>query len=280
MTGATTSRVQYGEMAAKNGVHKTKSSSRGPKASSTAKRLVKCGRAQAHHSKDTVAATSSTAENDTDADSDMEDVFETTSALIAAKASAATKANSSSPLLQLPGEIRNQIYDYVMSDQKMLINDSGQIDNPPALLQTCRQLYSEAHMLAYTESTFVVTQTPHIEYLLERLSENKRDAISSIEIPSRGSFLGAYIIWSNWGDRFGQHEGWVLSDWGFSPTLFELGLRGFARMIGLKRVHLQSTKVPARYADEFPSDTEKALKEIKKEMKKINAKVEVTATFV
>lgn len=121
-------------MTGKNGVHKTKSSSRGPKASSTAKRLVNSGRIQAYHSEDTVvaiaaatadAATSSTAADSKDADSDMEDVFETISRLISAKDSAATKANSSKSLLKLPGEIRNQIYDSVMSGQKIIINDSG-----------------------------------------------------------------------------------------------------------------------------------------------------------
>ncbi|KAF2825112.1 hypothetical protein CC86DRAFT_271792, partial [Ophiobolus disseminans] len=60
--------------------------------------------------------------------------------------------------LDLPGELRNQIYDYVF-DQTCHIPKrgeyhSGNISHPVVLLHTCRQIHHETQLLPYKRFTF------------------------------------------------------------------------------------------------------------------------------
>lgn len=43
---------------------------------------------------------------------------------------------------------------------------------------------------------------------------------------------------------------------------------------------MRGTKVPAKYAGDYCSEIEQTLEELRKEMSTVNAKVEVTGTFV
>lgn len=59
---------------------------------------------------------------------------------------------TASPLLLLPGEIRNRIYDYTFSD---IATEFVSISRSPlALPLVCWQLYNETHTLAFAATTF------------------------------------------------------------------------------------------------------------------------------
>jgi hypothetical protein len=74
-----------------------------------------------------------------------------------------------SPLLRLPAEIRNQIWQYTLGTMQVhpmvestpRYNDRGSetisdfdVDRQLALVRTCRQLYSEAGLIFYRDSTY------------------------------------------------------------------------------------------------------------------------------
>jgi hypothetical protein len=75
-----------------------------------------------------------------------------------------------SPLLRLPGEIRNEIYAYVLGNKHYCVATSNHIDHDTgqtlspngfltsskdlALLTVCRQIHTEAHLLPFVLNTF------------------------------------------------------------------------------------------------------------------------------
>jgi hypothetical protein len=60
--------------------------------------------------------------------------------------------NTASPLLLLPGELRNRIYDYALPDVTAEIASISR--SPLALSLACRQLYNETHTLAWAATAF------------------------------------------------------------------------------------------------------------------------------
>jgi hypothetical protein len=58
--------------------------------------------------------------------------------------------------LELPGELRNKIYDYVFPNSHDLVVSPNHVQ-PLALLHTCRQIYLETSILHYLRSTFHFT---------------------------------------------------------------------------------------------------------------------------
>ncbi|KAK5111956.1 hypothetical protein LTR85_011703 [Meristemomyces frigidus] len=60
-----------------------------------------------------------------------------------------------SPLLALPAELRNRIYEFALLEQETVHVDDNL--RRPALLDTCRQIRSEALRLWYTENAFLFT---------------------------------------------------------------------------------------------------------------------------
>lgn len=62
-------------------------------------------------------------------------------------------ATIDSPLFRLPGELRNKIYEYALTnDQPVLVNSEG--FEVPTLLSTCHAIRSEAMSLFYLHNTF------------------------------------------------------------------------------------------------------------------------------
>ena len=63
-------------------------------------------------------------------------------------------------LLELPAELRNQIYRYAVVEQDWVhLNDHN--SSEAAVLQTCRQIRSEAGPIYYGENVFAVTLTDY-----------------------------------------------------------------------------------------------------------------------
>lgn len=68
-----------------------------------------------------------------------------------------TPASNPSRLLSLPPELRNRIYEYVLTRRHRLLPWKRQNIYPvePALTRTCRQMRSEALGVFYHDNTFV-----------------------------------------------------------------------------------------------------------------------------
>lgn len=86
---------------------------------------------------------------------------------------------SASPFLNLPAELRNRIYEYYFAH---LSSSSHSL----ALLLTCRRVYNEAHILAFSNTTFVTTTW--VRYKLAAQAEVLRpetaSAITSVAFAS------------------------------------------------------------------------------------------------
>lgn len=86
-----------------------------------------------------------------------------------------------SPLLRLPGEVRNLIYKYALSDRLIksrtrydwLFNEPFAPNVIPALNLSlaCRQLYAETYTLTYSYGTFYIPDVDDREYYLEQFDE-------------------------------------------------------------------------------------------------------------
>ncbi|KAL1797121.1 hypothetical protein ACET3X_003727 [Alternaria dauci] len=88
---------------------------------------------------------------------------------------AITLANQlNSPLLRLPGEIRNIIYDYLSTSSTITLAftrtwpsppPSCYVFVPPPFLSTCTQIHYEARHLVYTRGTFDVSRLSTMSFL-------------------------------------------------------------------------------------------------------------------
>ncbi|KAF2831209.1 hypothetical protein CC86DRAFT_430935 [Ophiobolus disseminans] len=90
-----------------------------------------------------------------------------------------------SPLLRLPGELRNQLYEEVFS----LCNKPGDRVQSDAskpswtdLLSICRQVHTEAALILFMTQTFVFPYFNFLEMAYTRLSQDQRDAIKVVKI--------------------------------------------------------------------------------------------------
>ncbi|KAK4494819.1 hypothetical protein PRZ48_014175 [Zasmidium cellare] len=62
--------------------------------------------------------------------------------------------DTDSPLLNLPPELRNNIYELVFTNTTINFNTTA-TRRPPSLLLSCKQIYTEAVTVYYAEATFV-----------------------------------------------------------------------------------------------------------------------------
>ncbi|KAF2647647.1 hypothetical protein K491DRAFT_763567 [Lophiostoma macrostomum CBS 122681] len=111
---------------------------------------------------------------------------------------AISKRNASeSPLLRLPSEVRNRIFAFVYSGEKIMKQkpsdefayhrDSDVLAGLPCNLpQICRQLYCETYILPYALPTviFYYEDTEEIEEWASNLPFVYREAITSVAVPS------------------------------------------------------------------------------------------------
>lgn len=90
--------------------------------------------------------------------------------------------------LSLPGEIRNQIYEWVFRNEILTVGwhprrfykDASKA--PTYLLLLCRQIYAEANGLPFALSTFHIPERTCLNTWMRHRSSVQCDAISSIQI--------------------------------------------------------------------------------------------------
>ncbi|KAH7076492.1 hypothetical protein BKA63DRAFT_602284 [Paraphoma chrysanthemicola] len=134
------------------------------------------------------------------------------------------KANQDSPLLQLPPEIRNRIWRFVLggmtfrqkfigrSSKRVLSNKPRDAKNAMAMLRVCRQFYAECAALPYSLNSFSFeynyTCMEAFGTALRRLRAHQRSQINEVQFD-----FPEYSVWIV--DRFAAR-------WPFEPNL-ELG---------------------------------------------------------
>jgi hypothetical protein len=114
-----------------------------------------------------------------------------------------TRNQKESPLLRLPSELRNQIYDLVFSDlyfyptldhlalppgvlsvfcEKRSDPSSGRgpVANPTALLRTCRQVHKDAELLLFECAEFNLGEEFAFYHLMTRLTDQQRSAVKNV----------------------------------------------------------------------------------------------------
>jgi hypothetical protein len=94
-------------------------------------------------------------------------------------------------LLNLPGELRNSIYEYVFSDTTLHISFAGlmgtthnawPIAKPLALLQTCRQLHTETKLLPYINSTIQLDDPDTLDVFVASRTPSQLKSLRTIEL--------------------------------------------------------------------------------------------------
>jgi hypothetical protein len=93
-----------------------------------------------------------------------------------------------SPLLRLPAELRNQIYEYVLTFGVWFINENTGYADPCdaqpgvlSLLSVCRQIYHETEFLALRLNAIYFTEPPN-SFFFSRLTMPQRAAITHVTV--------------------------------------------------------------------------------------------------
>jgi hypothetical protein len=119
-----------------------------------------------------------------------------------------------SPLLRLPAEIRNQIYEYVMCNQTIAINA-----RPPrsvfSLPRTCRQIYHETELLFYSGNTFQTREDIVLKEWLAARSARQLAAIQSVQY--------VFELSLDWNNSWQTWQSWSWSDL-FPPEFSHLSM--------------------------------------------------------
>ncbi|TIA51247.1 hypothetical protein D6C83_04635, partial [Aureobasidium pullulans] len=108
---------------------------------------------------------------------------------------------ANSPLFRLPGELRNWIYDLVITPSAPIVNPSWDTTTGPkhqqvpslgvTLLRTCRAVYLEANeSTLLKKGDFVFTRIAHIQAFFSRLSLSQRSNVDHITIDLREAASG------------------------------------------------------------------------------------------
>ncbi|KAF1944057.1 hypothetical protein EJ02DRAFT_432624 [Clathrospora elynae] len=118
-----------------------------------------------------------------------------------------TKSNQNSPLLRLPPEIRNQVWELVLGGEVFravftpsnlhtkykLTSSPAEPTKEMALLRTCRQIYAEAAMMPLILNKFSFECVFEAKYVLSKLKTHQRKHIAHLQFelsrPSRVSVL-------------------------------------------------------------------------------------------
>lgn len=159
-----------------------------------------------------------------------------------------------SPLLRLPGELRNKIYGYVFSDSVISVwrsssgppgyfnldtfagsRDSYSIDPTTRvtdITKTCRQIHAETRLLLFRLVTFQVHSDGSLGALLNALEDSQRDAIATLRMTTQDANHGGKQseVVTKWlsNDYFHQEHHLELLEWAESLP--------FWRLQGLRRV--------------------------------------------
>jgi len=105
---------------------------------------------------------------------------------------------TASPLLRLPGELRNKIYSYVFHGRSVTISlvclrglTTPVPKTSPSLLRVCRQIHCEASSLAIELTTFRSNNADDLREWFNELPQHQRNAVASIELRGNRTTLGS-----------------------------------------------------------------------------------------
>jgi hypothetical protein len=157
-----------------------------------------------------------------------------------------------SPLLRLPGELRNKVYEYALSGITLFIFPSSNVEKPyrihvhlaeeaasfsPAfdvtgLNRVCRQISAETRLLPFQFLTFHIHSDGSFLNFVETLNDVDRDAIATVQISTpdanAGGTLCHAVANSLTNDEVSQRNHLDLLEWSWHLSLDRLG--------GLKQV--------------------------------------------
>ncbi|KAH7408373.1 hypothetical protein DE146DRAFT_372209 [Phaeosphaeria sp. MPI-PUGE-AT-0046c] len=160
-----------------------------------------------------------------------------------------------SPLLRLPGELRNRVYELAMSDTVVSVFPSVKPHVPyqlhahlsghatdyvgalgmslvTNLSRVCRQIAAETRLLAFQSATFYIHSDGSFISFIDSLSNAKRGAISTIQISTPDAYAGG-TLWcsvksSVGNDDYSQQIHLDYLEWSWHLSL--------ERLTGLKQV--------------------------------------------
>lgn len=91
---------------------------------------------------------------------------------------------TTSPFLDLPAELRNMIYEYVLSGEILVQGGlrKRNIARRLALLQVNRQLHDETQLIPFSTMTLVFKSVYRLKSVLERVLPDQRHAVSRIQL--------------------------------------------------------------------------------------------------
>lgn len=119
-----------------------------------------------------------------------------------------------SPLLRLPAELRNQIFQYALGCKTwtFLVRESHQqtvyvpsrLEHALALLAVCRQIYAETALLPFSLDTFSFDHYTDLQWWLKAQRPAQSDVVSTISIHHRLYLYGILAELYDW--RLGKWE--------------------------------------------------------------------------
>lgn len=121
-----------------------------------------------------------------------------------------------SPLLRLPGELRNKIYEYTFSNAIVSVFRSSELPdyvemkphmgsrvsyrtttphNLVALTKTCRQIFAESRLLLFRLVAFHVHSDGSLGHFLKTLESSQQDAITTVQITTQDASVGGMLLY-------------------------------------------------------------------------------------
>ncbi|KAF1949088.1 hypothetical protein CC80DRAFT_581879, partial [Byssothecium circinans] len=97
-----------------------------------------------------------------------------------------------SPLLRLPGEIRNKIFHYALCDYKLEIHNKQSLNSPPSynyiqprfqLPRVCRQIHAETAPIVYSRNTFGFDTLQAMDRWIRNRTSAQLELVTSINVP-------------------------------------------------------------------------------------------------
>ena len=128
---------------------------------------------------------------------------------------------TTSPLLLLPAEIRNMIFEYAVCHG--VINLNKRIHGvkrtvalvtcqTEPLLLVCRQIYSEVAILPYKLNifSFKLFDFPYFSNFLEQRTQEQLDLMTEVRCPGTSFWAGVHVASAAiWRECFQKRESWV-----------------------------------------------------------------------
>jgi hypothetical protein len=168
---------------------------------------------------------------------------------------------TSSPLLKLPGELRNHIYEYVFAGQiyrpispvcNNSVPDQGRMQH--SLLRTCRQTNAEAKHLPLALGTISIGDFDDLQKILIYMSPHQRDTLSSVIFQEKEYQYLTY--WKRGG--LAHSNPWNWESLRRALLGFEHGKGPSGSLSGLKLVRVRVENRPFRQHPWVPTEREMA----------------------